>query len=205
MSDFTEADHNSGDGMITTVWGPMAWNFLHLISFNYPIKPTAQDKQQYTDFLLSLGKILPCRYCRDNFSKNLKSCNFSPNVFKDRETFSKFIYRLHNHVNETLGKTNKLTYLQVRNRYEHFRTRCIQDAPQQKNKEKSCTSPLYGKKSKCVIHIVPTESNCESFKMDSRCVLKKLALGTVLDTRQLSTSKKRSSKRSTSKKRSSKK
>jgi hypothetical protein len=39
-----------------------------------------------------------------------------------------------------------------------------------KEKEKGCTEPLYGKKAKCVIKIVPQEEKCKSFEMDKRCV-----------------------------------
>ena len=40
-------------------------------------------------------------------------------------------------------------------------------------KEKGCVTPLTGKKSKCVINIVPKETKCKTFKIDKRCILKK--------------------------------
>ena len=43
---------------------------------------------------------------------------------KNRFTFSKFIYDLHENINTMLGKTSGLTYSMVRERYEHFRSRC---------------------------------------------------------------------------------
>ena len=33
---FTKKQYNSGDGMLTTVWGPGLWHYLHTMSFNYP-------------------------------------------------------------------------------------------------------------------------------------------------------------------------
>ena len=33
---FTYTDYNSGDGMLTSVWGPGLWHYLHTMSFNYP-------------------------------------------------------------------------------------------------------------------------------------------------------------------------
>ena len=39
-----------------------------------------------------------------------------------------------------------------------------------KKKEKGCTEPLYGKKSKCVINIVPQEDRVATFKMDKKCI-----------------------------------
>ena len=44
---FGESEFNSGDGMLTTVWGPSLWHFLHTMSFNYPVNPTAEDKKNY--------------------------------------------------------------------------------------------------------------------------------------------------------------
>ena len=38
------------------------------------------------------------------------------------------------------------------------------------NKEKGCTEPLFGKKSKCIIKIVPKEKNVETFQMDKKCI-----------------------------------
>jgi hypothetical protein len=37
-------------------------------------------------------------------------------------------------------------------------------------KEKGCTEPLYGKKAKCVIKIVPQDERVESFQVDKKCV-----------------------------------
>ena len=69
---FNKSHYNSGEGMLTSVWGPALWHVLHTISFNYPVKPSSQQKRDYKKFILSLEKVLPCMYCRDNFSKNCK-------------------------------------------------------------------------------------------------------------------------------------
>ena len=37
---YTKKDYNANDGMITSVWGPALWHFLHTMSFNYPVNPT---------------------------------------------------------------------------------------------------------------------------------------------------------------------
>ena len=44
---FDNEDYNSGDGMMTSIWGPPLWHELHTISFNYPTKPTKDDKLHY--------------------------------------------------------------------------------------------------------------------------------------------------------------
>ena len=93
-----------------------------------------------------------------------------------RETFSRYIYDLHQTVNKMLHKKSNLTYCDVRERYEHFRSRCTEEKPKvfdfkksnktQKKREKGCTEPLYGKKSKCIINIVPQENKSETLKID---------------------------------------
>ena len=68
---YTESDYNSNDGMLTTIWGPSQWHFLHTMSFNYPVNPTVADKHHYRDYIYSLRYTLPCGKCRANLHKNL--------------------------------------------------------------------------------------------------------------------------------------
>jgi hypothetical protein len=177
MSVFTSEDFNSNDGMLTSVWGPALWHTLHTISFNYPVKPTKEQQEQYYVFFISLKNVLPCKYCRDNYVKNLEKLPLTLKTLKNRETFSRWLYNMHELVNTNLGKKSNLTYDDVRNRYEHFRSRCLvspKDAVKTKNKkEKGCTEPLYGIKSKCIINIVPKNSKKETFNMDKKCKLAK--------------------------------
>jgi hypothetical protein len=179
---FKKKDYYSGDGMLTSVWGPPMWHYLHTMSFNYPINPTPSDKKHYKDFVVSLQYVLPCKYCRINLANNFKKKPLQMCDMASRETFSRYIYELHELVNKMLKKNSHLTYCDVRERYEHFRSRCTEEKPrvfnfkrkQAKNKtlkkEKGCTEPLYGKKSKCVINIVPIENKSATFQMDKKCI-----------------------------------
>jgi hypothetical protein len=179
-SPFTTEDYNSGDGMMTSVWGPAMWMTLHTISFNYPINPTEEQMKNYYKFFKNLQHILPCRYCRENYTENLKIHILNRNTMKNRESLSRWVYELHELINKKLDKVSGLTYEEVRDRYEHFRSRCLV-APGLKipgkteivTKEKGCTEPLYGVKSKCVINIVPKDNRLSSFKMDPKCIIKK--------------------------------
>jgi hypothetical protein len=80
-----------------------------------------------------------------------------------------------------LKKKSNLTYDNVRERYEHFRARCTLDKPKifkfnktKKNiPEKGCTEPLYGKKAKCIIKIVPQEKKCKTLQIDKQCLKKR--------------------------------
>ena len=182
---FNKEDYASSDGMLTYVWGPSLWHFLHTMSFNYPVNPSKQDKLNYMNFIHSLKFTLPCKYCRQNLKRNLKETGFSIKCMRDRESFSTFVFNLHNHINEMLGKKNVLTYEEVRERYENFRSRCSKKTQKVKHfkmdknkicknkkktkKEMGCTNPINGVKSKCLITIVPKNVRRRTFKMDPRC------------------------------------
>ena len=160
---FTKNDFNDSNGMLTTVWGPPLWHFLHTMSFNYPVNPTCEDKKYYKDFICGLTHVMPCKTCRDNLKKNLKKYPISP-YLKNRHTFSKYIYNLHEILNRYLKKKSGLTYNQVRNRYEHFRARCNAT----KKSHVGCAKASRAKKTKSVINIVPN-SKCKTLKIDRRC------------------------------------
>jgi hypothetical protein len=184
---FTKNDFYSGDGFLTSVWGPPKWHFLHTISFNYPINPTKTQKIQYRNYVLSLQNILPCSACRKNLTNNFKKLPLTMEVMKNRDSFSRYIYNLHELVNKMLNKQSNLSYCDVRERYEHFRARCTTEIPKvfkfnktiknnigsQGKQEKGCTEPLYGKKSRCILNIVPQEEKGQSIQIDKKCIKKK--------------------------------
>ena len=179
---FSKKEYNSGDGMLTSVWGPSMWHYLHIISFNYPINPTKLQKNKYKQFLLNLQYTLPCKYCRINLKNNFKKFPLINEIFENRDKFSRYIYNLHELINRMLGKKSNLTYCDVRDRYEQFRSRCVIENPKifkykenfnKTKKEKGCVTPMYGKKSKCVINIVPQEKKCKTFNIDKKCIIKK--------------------------------
>jgi hypothetical protein len=101
-------------------------------------------------------------------------------VMESRDTFSRYIYNLHELINRMLKKKSNLTYCDVRERYEHFRSRCVDEKPKvfkyseiktQKNrKEKGCTEPLYGKKARCILNIVPQDEKGQSIQIDKKCM-----------------------------------
>ena len=177
-------EFNSGDGMLTTVWGPGMWHFLHTMSFNYPVNPNEADKKRYRDFVLSLQYILPCGKCRENLKNNFKALPLDMKNMKSRDSFSKYMFDLHEIVNTMLNKQSGLTYEVVRERYEHFRSRCTKSLRiKKKNKtkkvrfqerEEGCTDPLYGEKSKCILQIVPQNTQCETLQIDDKCIKKRL-------------------------------
>jgi hypothetical protein len=180
---FSKSEYNANDGMVSSVWGPPFWHYLHTMSFNYPVEPTPEDKKHYRDFILNLKYVLPCRFCRQNIRTNFKHLPLTMDKMKNRETFSRYVYDLHELINKMLKKDSGLSYADVRERYENFRSRCTDEKPKlyklsdlsktkkrSGKKEKGCTTPLYGKKSKCIVSIVPQEERGETFQMDKKCI-----------------------------------
>jgi hypothetical protein len=176
---FKNNDYNSSEGMLTSIWGPPLWHVLHTMSFNYPVNPTNDDKIHYRELILNLRWTLPCGKCRKNLLCNFKKLPIKLSHMKSRDTFSKYVYDLHELVNKMLGKSSGLTYYDVRERYEHFRSRCTETEEEKIIRittpnaiESGCVVPLYGAKSKCVLNIVPHNTICESILIDEKCIKK---------------------------------
>lgn len=167
---YTKRHYRSSDGMMTAVWGPGLWHYLHTMSFNYPVSPTPAEKKHYSSFVKSLQNVLPCRACRVNLKRNLSQCPITKKDMASRDSFSKYVYRLHETVNKMLGKKSGLTYCDVRDTYEAFRARC----PKRKTRRESgCTEPLAGRRSRCVLSIIPHERRCKSLHIDKECMPRK--------------------------------
>jgi len=196
---YSEDDYNSNDGMLTSVWGPGMWHYLHTMSFNYPVNPTKQDKMHYYSFMWSLRYVLPCGKCRANLRENYKKLPLTMKHMKNRASFSRYVFDLHELINTMLHKKSGLTYEVVRERYEHFRSRCTISTKKNGNKtqkrvrfakkatvvkEAGCTDPLYGEKSKCILQIVPQTTKCETLSIDKECVKQKGSVVAALTTNE---------------------
>jgi hypothetical protein len=171
---YTKKDYQSNDGMLTSVWGPGLWHTLHTMSFNYPISPSVEDKTHYREFILNLQYVLPCGKCRKNLKMNFKRLPLTIGDMESRDTFSRYIYNLHELINKMLGKKSELSYKDVRERYEHFRSRCVVSDLDEKKKAPTKSEPIYGEKSKCILQIVPNTTKCETFQIDKKCIKQKI-------------------------------
>lgn len=141
---YTNENYNSGNGMLTTIWGPPQWHLLHTISFNYPVRPTKSQKRHYKEYILSLQHVLPCGKCRENLKRNLAVLPLTEKELESRDTFSLYIYNLHELVNTMLKKKSNLTYQQVKDKYEDFRAKCAPPKSDRRHHHATRTTPRGG-------------------------------------------------------------
>jgi len=143
---------NNTQGFQTTVWGPAAWMFLHCVALNY--NPNKQ-KRAYKLFFKSLGGVLPCGSCRDNYARTIlhhKTLRLTNNVFRSRESFSMWVFKLHNYVRkcqtnkDTIYSNTKHGRKQMISYYSRFRAECPKNKvhANQIHTKHGCTQPLRG-------------------------------------------------------------
>lgn len=138
-------DLNANNGLITKIWGPPAWEFLHSITFGFPISPTPEQKEAYRDFFVRVGDILPCKYCRDSYKQFISEGNtqLTDAVFKNRDSLTDWFYLLHEKVNNKLGIAYGVTLDDVCDKYESFRAQCSKKTKTKTEQEsKGCITPL---------------------------------------------------------------
>jgi len=72
LLDYISAENNDKGGtkrknLNPKTWGTEGWAFLDSIVEGYPTRAGRFDQVQMLDFLTSLGYVLPCARCRDNY------------------------------------------------------------------------------------------------------------------------------------------
>jgi hypothetical protein len=134
---------NENNGLITKLWGPPAWEYLHSVSFGYPLKPTQEQKENYKNFFISVGHTLPCKFCRISYIQfsNNNDTKLTDYDLQNRDTLTRWLFRVHERVNKKLNITYNTTYEQMANRFESYRSKCGKID----KKKKGCVTPLNSK------------------------------------------------------------
>lgn len=146
--------------MQTAVWGPPGWSFLHSVAHGFPDSPSDFDTEndlpigttagKYKNFFLLVGSILPCKYCRDSYIRYVAD---SPPRVLSRATLTRWLWEVHNKVNEKLCvKYKSAGYEQVRAKYESYRANCSDSVAL------GCTTPAGNntkKRARVVVDRVP--------------------------------------------------
>ena len=88
---------------MTNLWGCESWSFLHNVTFNYPLKPTDQDKINFYRYFKYLGNVLPCSECRNHYNNILKYIDIK--IFlSNRYGLIWWLFIIHNLINKRLKK-----------------------------------------------------------------------------------------------------
>lgn len=89
------------------VWGPSAWNLLHVVAFQYSETPSDEERRRAYNFLVAFSGTLPCETCRVHFTRmiarHIREGRDSA-VFASRDAFARATVEWHNVVNERLHK-----------------------------------------------------------------------------------------------------
>jgi hypothetical protein len=102
--------------MNQNIWGPHLWFSLHTISFNYPLEPSIEDKNNYKNFFLNLENVIPCSICKKNYKRHLKEHPIQ-DYLDNRKSMVYWVIDMHNMVNAEIGK-KILSYDIVIKKYE---------------------------------------------------------------------------------------
>jgi len=102
--------------MNQNIWGPHLWFSLHTMSFNYPLKPTEKDKDEYKNFFINLQNVIPCSVCKKNYIRHLNEHPIK-DYLNTRKFLVYWVIDMHNMVNAEIGK-KILSYEIVLKKYE---------------------------------------------------------------------------------------
>lgn len=91
--------------MDTRFWGPSGWRLLHLIAAD--TLDDARREHTFQWFQL-LPFVLPCKYCRASLQEYYDEQPLTIDMLKSPETFGRWLYDIHNRVNEKLRKQKLL-------------------------------------------------------------------------------------------------
>lgn len=137
-----KADHldYKNNGLITKIWGSAGWTFNHSVTFGYPLEPTPEQKMQYKNYFVSLGDVLPCKYCRDSYKKfiTIGKTALTDRSLENRESLTRWFYDVHEAVNAKLEIDYGITYEEIIEKYESFRAKCGKPT----KTAKGCVAPL---------------------------------------------------------------
>ena len=90
-------------GMAPSVWGPLFWTTMHIVTLGYSPNPSKEEQAAVIQFFRSLEFVIPCPICRSHYSKFLKDDPVENHV-NSRDALIKWLFDVHNNVNMQLNK-----------------------------------------------------------------------------------------------------
>lgn len=83
-------------------WGPIIWNFIHVLSYKIKEECFKSQKQNILLILKLVFSNLPCPYCTSHATALFKSSNIK--LIRDKASLIDFLFSFHNEVNRKLKK-----------------------------------------------------------------------------------------------------
>ena len=90
-------------GMGPSIWGPILWSAMHIVTLGYSTQPTEEDKQAAINFFESLVVMIPCPICRAHYKMILDKDSVKNHV-SSRSELIFWVFTVHNQVNTQLNK-----------------------------------------------------------------------------------------------------
>lgn len=90
-------------GLALNEWGPAAWNTLHAMAHTAPERLSAQQQDEWMDFLRLFAVLLPCSKCHRHFEQFLSE-HLTPEAVATRVSLVALLNDAHNEVNARNGK-----------------------------------------------------------------------------------------------------
>ena len=103
VNESPSAKHFPLIGMMPTVWGPILWTSMHIVTMGYSPVPTEQEKQGAINYFESLAYMIPCPICRIHYKEHLKKHPVKEAV-SSRNDLIMWVFNVHNEVNKQLEK-----------------------------------------------------------------------------------------------------
>jgi hypothetical protein len=91
------------NGYSKEYWGPRLWYLLHKITYNYPIKPSNDEKSFYLKYFSTIVRIIPCPYCSDHLFTAIQNDRLYLSL-ENRQLVIEWFKSLHNKINASNGK-----------------------------------------------------------------------------------------------------
>ena len=159
-------DPNVDNGMMTKIWGPPGWLFLHSVTFGYPYIIDNKKlehvirREQTKSFFHNIGYVLPCKYCRESYIKFMKELPVE-DFLNSRKDLTLWLYKMHNKVNYKLGvpECDIPSFKDIQVRYETYRAKCSKttEAERVNNIAKGCVTPADGTTKRCYLKVIKTK------------------------------------------------
>lgn len=90
-------------GMSPSVWGPIFWTTMHIVTLGYPHHPSDDERAGAAMFFNSLAQVIPCPICKEHYRAFLSRMPVEA-ATRSRNTLIRWAFDLHNKVNEQLEK-----------------------------------------------------------------------------------------------------